>query len=237
MRRLTFMVVRLPLMLMVLLLLIFGLGFGGWHFYHAFVSVDQAAQIQRQMRANIRNLESYYARFKTRLVNVEEDAAYHVEVWKAPPDRYRVEMTRLDSEGKAELQVIIYDGSRSFFYDPALGDFVPVDDLQLGEIPHLVLENYWRSVTDAGSFRLLSEESGTRHRYYLVEVFPAEPNRYRVRELVWLEAKSLLPVRVEIYDAYDCLTQLTTFEIVQLNPAVDASLFHVDATDSVDIDS
>jgi outer membrane lipoprotein-sorting protein len=230
MPRFTFLVVRLPLLLATLLLVI-GLGFGGWHFYHALFGVDQAAQIQKQMRGNIRNLESYYARFKTRLLNSDETAAYHVEVWKAAPDRYRVEMTRLDGEGKADLQVVIFDGRKSFFYDPARGDFVPVDELHQGETPHLVLESYWRSVAEAGSFRLLSEESGTRHRYYLVEVFPAEPHRLRVRELVWLEAKSLLPVRVEIYDAYDCLTQLTTFEVVQLNPVLDATLFLVEAAE------
>lgn len=224
-----FYVFRLPLLLLPALLLLFGLGFGGWHYYSARLTFSSAEQIQQRLRVSLQNLDSYYVRFKTNLVHESEEASYRVEIWKSGAELYRMEMTRTAEEGQADVQVVIFDGSRIYLYNGELGEFYPVHDLGEAQLPYLVLEDYWRSLSEASQISLVAEEKGVRHSYYLVEVIPDQPHRERVREVAWLEAKSLLPVRIEMYDIFDSLTQVTIFEILQINPSLEATLFQVRA--------
>ena len=59
-------------------------------------------------------------------------------------------------------------------------------------------------------------------------MIPPEPHRCRVSERVWLEQGSFLPVRIESFDAAGRLTQVTVFELLQLNPVLEAALFQVE---------
>ena len=95
-----------------------------------------------------------------------------------------------------------------------------------------IRDSYWRSISEAPCFNYLSEESSSRHSYYQVEVVPSEPHRYRVSEQVWLEKRTLLPVRIESYDIAGRLTQVTVFELLQINPTLEAALFEVDTVSS-----
>lgn len=140
-----------------------------------------------------------------------------------------MEMTRELDEGLTDVQVVVSDGLQAYLYNDELGDFYPVHDLSEAALPYLILEDYWQSLAGAEEISLVAEERGSRHSYYLVELSPQKPNRDRVREVAWLEAKSLLPVRIEFYDLFDALTQVTVFEILQINPELEASLFQVRA--------
>lgn len=228
MPRRTFLAVRLPVLVIMLLLLLCGLGFG-WHYYNRRLALTPAERLWQEMRESGANLRSYHACLKTTLMNVPEESEYEVQIWRDGPERYRLEVTRLAEGKQAGLQVFVLDGERAYLYDPELGDFLALSAAEQVDIPFPALEDYWASILEAGQCEILAEEEGLRHRYYRAEIFPAEPHRYRVREIVWLEAKSLLPVRIETYDAYDCLTQLTVFTMIRINPPLEASLFQVDA--------
>ncbi len=220
---------RLPFLIITLLLVLFGLGFGGWHYYSARLALSTAGQIQQRLRESLQSLDSYYVRFKTNLVNETAENSYLVEIWKSGAHLYRMEMTRAAEDGQTEVQVVIFDGHQAYLYNRELGDFYPVHDIGEARLPYLVLEDYWRSLTEAAEISLVAEEKGVRHSYYLVEVFPDQPHHDRVRDVAWLEAKSLLPVRIEAYDIFDCLTQVTIFEILQINPPLEAALFQIQA--------
>jgi len=224
-----FMVLRLPLLLLPLLGLLCALGFGGWRLHRALSHADSAAEIRQDMRERIDGLASYHARFKTVPVGGESNVAYSVEIWKEMPGRYRLEMTTYEEGKQAHVVVVVADGEQVYLYDPASGDFLPAaGSLAEAEAAALALEDYWRSISEAPSFRLLSEESGSRHHYYCVEMIPADPHRYRVSERLWLEKSTLMPVRIESFDASGRLTQVTVFELLQLNPALETTLFSVD---------
>lgn len=222
MPRRVFLALRFPGAILFSLLLLFGLGFGGWYLLG---NLPGTLQLQEQMRKNIDNLSGYYASYKTSLFGAMEGLEYSVQIWKSAPNLYRLEMSGLPDN---QLLVMINDGSRAFLYNQELGDFFPVHDIEGPEAPYLSLEDYWQEIAGAVHFDLMSEKTGLRHNYYQVEVFPTEPHRHRTREIIWLEAGSLLPVRIEVYDSYGTLTQLTTFEILQLNPVLEAALFMVE---------
>ncbi|HOL17089.1 MAG TPA: hypothetical protein PLY40_02240 [Bacillota bacterium] len=218
---------RLPLLLIAALLFLFGLGLGGWHYYSTRVALTSAERIQQRLYENLQDLDSYYARFKTTLPGEAEETSYLVELWKSGSGLYRMEMTRTTGEGQAEVQVIVFDGSEAYIYNHEQGQFYPVDELESSRLPYLVLEDYWLTIAQSPQVNLVAEKNSRGRTYYLLEVIPDKPRRDRVRELAWLEAKSLLPVRIEVYDLNDSLTQVTTFEMLQLNPVLEATLFQV----------
>jgi outer membrane lipoprotein-sorting protein len=228
-----FLVFRLPLLILLLLGFLFGLSFGGWYFYHHYRNADPAEKIRQRMQDHIASLESYHARFKTIPLGQANELTYSVEIWKELPDRYRVEMITFEGGRQSNLQVIIGDRDRVYLYDQESADFIPAADLAEAEITGRLLEDYWRSISEASSFSYISEERGSRHHYYQVEIIPSEPHRYRVCERVWLEQGSFLPVRIESFDVAGRLTQVTVFELLQLNPLLEAALFQVEADPSV----
>lgn len=223
-----FWVIRLPLIILLLLAVLLGLGYGGWFLYHHGFYLDRAEAIRRGMSEQIAGLQSYHVRFKTLPVGQEGDPAYCVEFWREPPHRYRIEMSTAGEEQQKELQVIIGGRDGVYFYDRGSAGFVPLEEPAEMEITGTFLEDYWRSISEAAVFKYIGEEKGARHRYYQVEVIPPEPHRCRVSERVWLEQGSFLPVRIESFDAAGRLTQVTVFELLQLNPVLEAALFQVE---------
>lgn len=224
-----FLVFRLPLLVLVLLAVLLCLGYGGWRLYRHRLHADPASGIRRGMQERIAGLDSYHARFKTIPVGQENNPTYTVEIWSVLPHRYRVEMSTSEEGRQSALQVIIGDRERVYLYDPDSAGFIPVSDPEEAEITGTFLEDYWRSIGEAASIDYLGEERGARHRYYRIEIVPSDPHRYRVSERVWLEQDSLLPVRIESFDAAGRLTQVTVFELLQLNPELEAALFQIGA--------
>jgi len=227
MARRQFMVLRLPALFLPAALLALSLCFSGWYYLRSQPAEPTAAQIREQLREGIESIAGYYIRFKSTLFYDGINEAYRVDLWKSDSGLYRMEMVRLEGDAETAAQVVIFDGDSAYLYSPDLDDFYPIHEAEEHTLPSFILEDFWHSVADAESMVLLSEERGTRHSYYLVEIYPGDPDRHRVRELVWLEKESLLPVRLEVYDIYNSLTQVTSFEIIQLNPDLEAALFQL----------
>ena len=225
-----FLVLRLPLIILTMLGLLSGLGFAGWRIYYGGdLYGDPAETIRQRMQRRIADLESYHVRFKTVAWGEKKDSACSIEIWKDAHQRYRLEITAFEEGEQSSVEVIIDDGERVYFYDAKRGEFLPVEDPAAAGINTASLEEYWLSVSESACFNYLNEEGGSRHSYYLVEIIPAEPYRYRVSERLWLEKRSSLPVRIESFDMAGCLTQVTVFELLQLNPMLESALFDVDA--------
>ncbi len=231
-----FLALRSPLLILLLLAFLIGSGYGGWRLYYRYRCADPAEAIRRGMQDHLASLESYHARFKTIPVGPESELTYRLEIWKEAPGRYRVEMSAEREGRQSSHQLIVGDRERAYFYDHENAAFVPVAGTAEdgGELTGSFLEEYWRSISEASIFRYISEKKGARHSYYQVEVIPSEPHRFRVSERVWLERDSLLPVRIESFDAAGRLTQVTMFELLQLNPALEAALFQVETEPRAD---
>ncbi|HHX87445.1 MAG TPA: hypothetical protein GX693_04600 [Firmicutes bacterium] len=234
MSRSTFLVFRATTLTALLALLLFSLGFGGWHFYQAYFALTPAEQIQRRLKENLAGIDSYYFRLTSAPASSKREARYLVEIWSSSEDQLRVEAARLEKGAQGGLQVVVRDGSQVYYFDPSLKKFYPVRGHMPEDIPALTLEDYGRDLIEASHLKLLGREEKTRHSYYLVEMIPPEPHRYRCLDKVWLEAESLLPVRIESYDSNLCLRQVTCFEHILLNPCLEAALFEADQPAAVE---
>lgn len=224
-----FLVFRMPLLILLLLGLLCGLGFAGWRLLFSVPRVDPSAEIRRRMQEKISALESYHARFKTTSAGQGGETLCSVEIWKENPHRFRLEMTTCEEGQPGSVEVIVGDGDGVYLYDRESGEFLPALDPGAAGAAAGSLEDYWRSICEAPCFNYIGEEKASRHSYYLVEIVPAEPHRDRVNERIWLEKKSLLPVRIESFDMAGRLTQVTVFEMLQLNHLFETALFEVDA--------
>ncbi len=234
MSRGTFLAFKATTLIALLVLLLFGLGVSGWNIYHNHLALTPAEQIQRQLKKNLAGIESYYIRLTSTPVGGQTEFCHLVEIWSSSEDRLRMEATCLEKGGGEKLQVVVRDGSELSYFDPSLKKFYPLRSQMPENIPVLTLEDYGRNLTGAAHFRLLGREDKTRHSYYLAEVIPPEPHRCRCLDKVWLETKSLLPVRIESYDANFCLRQVTCFEHILLNPTLEAALFEADQPAAVE---
>ncbi len=223
-----FLVFRLPLLILLILGLLGALGLAGWRHFYGGSNSDPAVVIRRRMEENISALESYHARYRTTPAGEEGETAYSVEIWKEVPHRYRLEMTTTAAGRQSTVEVIIGEHDRVYLYDPGSGGFLPAAGLTETGVSTAFLEDYWHSICEAPLFDYIGEEGGSRHSYYMIEITPAEPHRYRVSEKVWLEKKTFLPVRIESFDLAGSITQVTVFELLQLNPMLEAALFEVD---------
>jgi len=158
----------------------------------------------------------------------KQERCHQVEIWRNSRDQLRVEATCPEEGGGEKLQVVVRDGLEIYYFDPMLKKFYPLEGQIPENIPVKTLEDYGRDLVEAADFKLLGEEKKTRHSYYLAEVIPPEPHRQRCLDKIWLETESLLPVRIESYDANSCLRQVTFFEHILLNPSLEAALFETD---------
>lgn len=225
MPRRIFIAMRFPGITIFFMMLLCAFAFAGWHLFGSDSKSGDPSQLQQRMFKNLEKISEYHVVYNMNLFINGKNQEYSVQIWKNKPNLYRLEMSSLHDD---YLQVMIYDGSRTYLYNRELGDFYPVNNLKEEKLPYLSLEDYWKEIAEAKHFTFMSEKKGLRHNYYQVEVFPAEPHRYRTREIVWMEANSLLPVRLEVYDLHGSLTQITTFEMIQLNPVLEATLFMVE---------
>ncbi len=224
-----FLVFRMPVLILLLMGLLCSLGFAGWRLFFSVPRADPALELRRRMQEKITALESYHARFITTSTGEGGETVCSVEIWKEMPRRFRLEMTTCGEGQPGSMEVIIGDGDLVYLYDGESGEFLPAVDSCAAGASAGILESYWRSICEAPCFGYLGEERATRHSYYLVEIVPAEPHRERVSERIWLEKKSLLPVRIESYDIAGRLSQVTVFELLQLNHPFETALFDVDA--------
>lgn len=226
---LVFRLARVMLLLVLLLALLLGGGLGlAGRLNCRESSSPSVSRLRQALEDRLGSLESYYLRCRVVPVGSGERASFLVEIWRSLPDRSRVEVTRLEGREQVGLQVLVMDGSRAYYYDPSLGDFYAVRGRDpVMPAPSTTLEQFWTGLLEAPRMELLAESTSTRHRYYVFEVHPLRPHRHCAVERVWLEADSLLPVRVESYDEHRRLTQVAVFELLQVNPVLAAALFEV----------
>jgi outer membrane lipoprotein-sorting protein len=216
--------VRASVMCILAVMVLTGAVLAGWRLYQGHYENLSEEALLRRLEKNLQQIERYHTRFTT-TVQYHDSQVYQVEIWRCSENGYRVEMITNEEGRQTGLHVMISDGSRAYYYDPEIEDFYEVHDLGLADLPHLALEEYWNSLLDSQELTIVSTEAGLRHRYFRVEIKPGQPHRHRAKELVWLEANSLLPVRIELFDENGLPTQVTVFEMIRINPELEPTLF------------
>ena len=210
------------------LLLFLGAVAGGYHYFHSY-RVDGEKIVERALRNGAR-LKSYYSSLEIFSKSNETTQRYFVQVWFLTPARYRVEIfTSYIGEGPPS-QVFISDGERRWIYSPEVGDYYLLSPSSSGVLSSstFLLTSFLQELAQARGVELLGIEKCEKGTYYLLKIIPQNVSRGHAWEKVWLEKRSLLPVKIQVFDEYDILYRTITFKKVDLNPDLTEDIFRID---------
>lgn len=188
-------------------------------------------RLLRRIERTSRNLRSYHSILESEIYG-ELRQRFYVEIWHLAPSYYRVEIESkwINSEVEGSKQIFIADGEDVWFYHPELGEFYLLHDLVPDDkYPPFLLQSHWETLFSAQKITILGIEKKEKQSHYLIEVVPAEPVFNHAYEKLWLEARTLLPARIEIYGQNDLISRVITFKQTELNLEIDPALFDPDA--------
>ncbi len=211
----------------ILLLVFFGAVAGGYDYFNNY-RMDGEKIVARALRNGTR-LNSYYSSIEMSPAG-NEAQRYFVQTWFLAPARYRVEVfTTYIGEGPP-AQVFISDGERRWIYSPEVKDYYQLNPLSNGNLSAspFLLTSFLEQLAKAREVELLGIEKHDKRTYYLLKVFPEAVSRGYAWEKVWLEKRSLLPVKIQVYDEQDHLYQTITFKKIDLNPNLNEDTFRVE---------
>ena len=211
----------------ILLLVFFGASAGGYHYFHSY-RMDGEKIVARALR-NGTKLKSYYSSLEISAKG-NKASRYFVQTWFLAPARYRVEVfTSYIGEGPP-VQVFISDGERRYIYSPEIGDYYQLNPLFTGQMSSspFLLTSFLDELSEASKVDLLGIEKHDKRTYYLLKIIPQTVSRGHIWEKVWLEKRSLLPVKIQVYDEQDHLCQVITFKKIDLNPDLNEDTFRID---------
>jgi len=200
------------------------LGVGGYFFIAR--GLDAEGIIRRAVKKE-KNINSYYTLLETEINLGKSKQRYFVEVWFSSPDCHRIEISSSSpEEGKTPEQIFLSDGEKNWIYNPEIEDYYEINSLFQGlSSPPFLLVTFLKSLSQAQETELVSLEKMERNSYYLLRVVPSSPAQKHAWEQVWLEKKSFLPARIDIYDINDQLQQTIIFHKTVLNLKIDEKIF------------
>lgn len=170
----------------------------------------------------INNVKSFHALMEIRIAARDSVERYEVEQWFLAPQLYRVDVGLPHGSG----QRFITDGVVTHIYEEELKEWFQVDNAsEHNPTPPFLLTSYWQNFLDSREMTLLGKEKLEQRTYYKVEVIPRDTNEYREKEIFWLDSKTLMPMRIETYDAKGELRAELVFKEIVLNPRIDEAVF------------
>lgn len=193
-------------------------------FIYKSAGVSSVENLLERTEKKASRIKSYYVEMNVSLQDNEESLLYRVRQWYRHPDAFRIEIEDTGESGPISKQVFISDGLKTYIFNPDLEDFYQVHDHEEMPSPFL-LEGVWNILLGASRVDLLRVEKLDRYNYYVLDISPGQVHRSYARQIIWLEKKSLLPARVEIYDGRGNLVQVLTFDKIQTNLSLEAELF------------
>lgn len=214
-----------------LLLLAFLFVLAGAYYYYTNYGLSAEKLVKRALR-NGERLKSYYGALEMTVQQREREQRYFAQVWFSAPSRYRVEVFASYVGDGPPAQVFICDGEKRWLYSPEVGDFYLISPLAGPEAftSPFLLGTFLEGMGRARNVELLGIETTEKGNYYLLKVIPAKPSREDAWGKVWLEKRSLMPVKYQFYDEQDRLYRTVTYKKIELNPRLSTELFRLGFT-------
>lgn len=212
----------------IALLVLLAIVAGGYYYYQNNY-LDPEKIVERALR-NKSKLKSYYGSLEVIPAGHDREKRHYVQIWFLAPASYRVEIfSSYLGDGPPE-QVFISDGEKRWIYSPEVEDYLMVNPLAGEEIsssPYL-LNAFLEELANARQVELLGLENYENRSYYLLQLIPRQVARGHAWEKVWLERRSKLPVKIQVFDEQDSLVRTITYKKIDLNPKLNEELFNID---------
>jgi len=156
----------------------------------------------------LNSLKSYSTIVVYQIVDEDETREYRFRQWVEVPDKFKIEMLFPENlEGK----VIISDGKQIYMNHPKVQDSIKLDvesvkqqrPLFIGDF----LNAYWLCEE---VIKEKKEENG--EQYLVLSCTTAKTENSREKKSIWLNARTLIPVKMVEYDEEGKISTLIRFE-------------------------
>lgn len=193
-----------------------------------------AEQVAQQVRQSYDRINDFHGVVVTESYFLGKKQVIRCEQWFKKPDKFRIEVA--DPKGRG-LQTTICNGKRLWIYDRQLQEVVVVENpgQELLLKNRASLPGFMRSLQFMAQLKVVGQEKFAGKRCYVIEFTPKQEalKEFSGKQVVWLEAKNYIPLRIEEYDAEGKLSTLTYYEKFEWNLNLDNALFDFDPSDEV----
>lgn len=177
-----------------------------------------------KLQKKLMEMNGYTCEAQVKYISNKGENNYQTKHWALSDGRYRIETTAPD---EIKGGVILYDGKMIWQYNPQIESKV---SLNTPDKPERTQINIFTFLNNMVKSQDVGVESATLDES-LYTVFEAKipgSSKFFSTEKLWVENKSMLPVRLEIYDVDEETRVEVSFKNFEYNPKIDDSIFSLD---------
>lgn len=180
-----------------------------------------------KIQKNLMSMTGYTCNAEIKYISNRGENTYQTTQWVLSDGRYKIETSAPDS---VKGGIILFDGKMLWQYNPQLNSRVSLhtpDKPERTQINIFTFLNNMVNSQDVGVESASLDES-------LYTVFEAKipgSSKFFSSEKLWVENKTMLPARLEIYDTEGETRVEAAFTNFEYNPEIPDSVFSLDNSD------
>ncbi|HHU75344.1 MAG TPA: outer membrane lipoprotein carrier protein LolA [Firmicutes bacterium] len=198
----------------------------GFLYFYFFRSLSAGEIIAKTLRQG-KKIDSYHLLLEIEPGRGDEGREYFARVWFRNPHFFRIDFFSIhpDDDTVAD-QTIVSDGEGTWLFSPEIGDQFTLGSTaqELAPTPFL-LHTFLNGLAGSRESTLLGVEKTGEGFYYLLRIVPQVAQGDHAYEEIWLEKRTLLPARIDIYDQHSKLKQRVIYHKIVPNAEISQTLF------------
>ena len=200
--------------------------FAGVFYFYFNRNLDAAGIVDKTLKRG-EKINSYHLVLEMEFIQDSEAREYFARVWFRNPHFFRVEFfSSYPADDAVPDQAIISDGEGTWLFSPEIGDRFTLDS-GMGELAPtpFLLHTFFSGLAGSQESILLGTEKAGRRVHYILRTVPLAARDDHAYEEIWLEKRTLLPVKILIYDQQARLRQWVIFHKIIPNADIPEELF------------
>lgn len=184
---------------------------------------NETAKKPEEVQRFLMKLKSYQCDVVLAVTNNKSTNVYKAKHMYKFPDKYRIEIIEpIELKG----ETTIYDGDKAYIYHPQINTYLETQNFNNSLGYNAFIGAFIESFKNNGGARFKLDNIQDR-MCYVLEIPIKNENPYRVMEKIWIDAKNIVPVKVEIYDKNSGVTAQVLYENFEANIKLEDSLFEI----------
>lgn len=147
--------------------------------------------------------------------------SYFVKQYFKYPDRYRLEAL---NQGDREGKVTIYDGEKIMIYQPQIKQLIIMTNFKETEDSSMFPGYFAKSLFSSEDADYQIKKVGS-NEYITIKTEVPGGNNYRKYQILYIDAKSTMPVMMEVIDSSGNITVTVHYRDFVYNAKIDDKLF------------
>lgn len=149
----------------------------------------------KEISRRLLELSSYTCDVTMRVTNNISTMEYKLKHFYKSPDKYKIEVI---APKELQGQVTIYNGKSSYIYHPGINQYLVTENFSGSVDYNAFIGSFMNYIRDNDKVKVSSEKQGEKELIVLEFEVP-QPNSYMRFEKLWIDAREVMPLKVEIY--------------------------------------